>query len=268
MTWLEIIVLAIVQGMTEFLPISSSGHLILVPALAGWSDQGIAFDVAVHVGTLAAVVWFFRDDIARMVQAFIGQWRAERTALEVQDARLAWYLILATIPVGLVGLLARDLVEAYLRSPLIIAVTTAGFGVLLFLADRYGSKLRTLSEMHRRDAFLVGCAQVMALIPGTSRSGITMTMAMTLGLTPQAAARFSFLMSIPVITLAGTVMVLKLLGSPGAVDWRALIVGTMLSGIVAYLTITFFLRIIAGIGMLPFMIYRLLLAAVIVIVLV
>ncbi|MEM1082071.1 MAG: undecaprenyl-diphosphate phosphatase, partial [Pseudomonadota bacterium] len=187
MTWLEIIVLAVVQGMTEFLPISSSGHLVLAPALLGWSDQGIAFDVAVHVGTLAAVVWFFRTDIARMVQAFLGQWSGAQSETRRHDARLAWFLILATIPVGLVGILFKDFIEANLRSPAIIAATTAGFGVALWLAERFGNKARELDKIRLVDALAIGVSQALALVPGTSRSGVTMTTGLFLGLTPTAA---------------------------------------------------------------------------------
>lgn len=263
MTWLEIVVLAIVQGMTEFLPVSSSGHLILAPALLGWSDQGLAFDVAVHVGTLAAVVLYFRDDLTRMTVAFLGQFSAAQDAAARVDARLAWYLIAATIPVGIVGIVFRDAIEAHLRSPVIIAATTAGFGVLLYLADRMGAHRRSVDEMRLRDAVLVGIAQAAALVPGTSRSGVTMTMGMMLGLTAKAAARFSFLLSIPVIVLAGGLEALKLVKDDAAVDWSALVLGSVLSAIVAYLTIKYFLKFIANIGMLPFMLYRFALAAVI-----
>ncbi|MEL6868815.1 MAG: undecaprenyl-diphosphate phosphatase [Pseudomonadota bacterium] len=263
MSWLEIVVLAIVQGMTEFLPVSSSGHLILAPALLGWSDQGLAFDVAVHVGTLTAVVVFFRDDLTRMIVAFFGQFGSGQSDAQRRDARLAWYLIAATIPVGIVGIVFRDAIEAHLRSPMIIAATTAGFGVLLYLAERFGAQQRTVDKMTLRDAVMVGMAQAAALVPGTSRSGVTMTMGMVLGLTAEAAARFSFLLSIPVIVLAGGLETLHLLDSPAPVDWTALLLGSALSAVVAYLTIKFFLKFIASIGMLPFMLYRFALAAVI-----
>ncbi|MFK8052983.1 MAG: undecaprenyl-diphosphate phosphatase [Woeseiaceae bacterium] len=268
MTLLEIIVLAIVQGLTEFLPISSSGHLILAPAFLGWGDQGLAFDVAVHVGTLAAVVWFFRADIGSMINGFFRQWRSDVTNEQRTQARLAWFIILATIPVGIVGILFRDFIEASLRSPAVIAATTAGFGILLYLADRFGNKSRKVDAMRWPDALLVGVAQAMALIPGTSRSGVTMTAAMALGLTATAAARFSFLLSIPVIVLAGGLEAIKLARSDLAIDWGTLAIGAVLSAVVAYLTIKYFMKFIARIGMLPFMLYRLALAALIVYVLV
>lgn len=264
MTLLQIIVLAIVQGMTEFLPISSSGHLVLAPSLLGWPDQGLAFDVAVHVGTLIAVVWFFRDDLMRMSLAFFRQWSPEVNAPQRQDARLAWFIVIGTIPVGLAGMLGKRFIESSLRDPVVIAAAMAGFGVLLWLAYRLNKRQRELDRMSLGDAVVIGLAQVLALIPGTSRSGITMTAGFALNFTPEAAARFSFLLSIPVILLAGGLTTLDLLQTPGAVDWQALVVGTVLSAVVAYVTIAFFLRFIARIGMLPFMLYRLALAAAIV----
>ncbi len=263
MTVLEIVVLAIVQGMTEFLPISSSGHLILAPALLGWDDQGLAFDVAVHVGTLSAVVWFFRDDLARMTCALLAQWSRPQGSAPDTDARLAWYLIVATVPVGLAGILLRDIIELYLRSPAVIAATTAGFGILLWWSARTGAQVRSLDSLRWRDALIIGLSQVLALVPGTSRSGITMTAGFGLGLSAQAAARFSFLLSIPVIVLAGGLEVLKLVRSEMPVDWSALAIGSVLSALVAYITIKYFLQFISRIGMLPFMCYRLALAALI-----
>ena len=264
MTLLQIIVLAIVQGMTEFLPISSSGHLVLAPSLLGWQDQGLAFDVAVHVGTLIAVVWYFRDDLLRMSLAFFKQWSPGAPEAQRQDARIAWYIIIGTIPVGIAGLVGKDFIEGSLRDPLVIAIATAFFGVLLWLTYALNKRKRALDGMNLGDAIIIGVAQILALVPGTSRSGITMTAGFALNFTPQAAARFSFLLSIPVIVLAGGLTTLDLLQTPGAVDWQALVVGTALSAIVAYLTIAFFLRFISRIGMLPFMLYRLTLAAVIV----
>ena len=261
MTLLEIIVLAVVQGMTEFLPVSSSGHLVLVPALLGWDDQGLAFDVAVHVGTLIAVVAYFRRELAGMVVAVL---RVGRGQAHEANFRLALLLVLATVPVGLAGVLGRDFIEQHLRSPMVIATTTAVFGVLLWIAARFLARRRELQGVRIGDALAIGAAQALALVPGTSRSGVTMTMAMALGFTPEAAARFSFLMSIPVIVLAGGLETLSLAGSDTPVDWRALWLGTVVSAVFAYLTIAFFLRVLAHIGMFGFMVYRLLLAGVIV----
>lgn len=261
MSLLEVIILAIVQGMTEFLPVSSSGHLILVPALLGWDDQGLAFDVAVHVGTLLAVVFYFREELGQMIVAVLRLGRGDAEVAE--HYRLAWLIVLATIPVGLVGILARDFIEMHLRSPMVIALTTAGFGIALWISARWFAGGRQLNRIGVVDAALIGIAQAFALVPGTSRSGVTMTMGMARGLSPDAAARFSFLMSIPVIILAGGLETLKLVGSEARVDVTALLVGTVVSAVFAYLTIAFFLKVLARIGMFGFMIYRLLLAAVI-----
>ena len=259
---IQAIFLAIIQGLTEFLPISSSGHLILIPQLLGWDDQGLAFDVAVHIGTLAAVVFYFRQDILRLFIAWTKNFAGNQPVEIRNDAKLAWGVLLGTIPAGLVGLLANDFIEANLRSTLVIAATTIGFGLLLWWSDAKGKRTRILDEIKWSDVAIIGCAQAIALIPGTSRSGITMTAALMLGMNRQASARFSFLLSIPVITLAGGLQVLKLLQKEGAVDWLAISVGTLVSAISAYLCIRFFLKLLDKIGMAPFAIYRLILGAV------
>lgn len=259
MDYLHAIYLALLQGLTEFLPISSSAHLILLPRLAGWADQGLAFDVAVHVGTLTAVVTYFRHDIHRLLVAWLRSFSSRPLSV---DARLAWFVLLGTIPVAVAGMLQRDVVETYLRSPLVIALTTIGFGVLLGWADYRGRHARDEGTLTLTNVVWIGLAQALALIPGTSRSGITMTAALALGLTRSAAARFSFLLSIPVILLAGGFESLKLFQQTGPVAWEALLLGTVVAAVSAYLCIMFFLRLIERIGMLPFVIYRLVLGVV------
>lgn len=255
---IEAAVLAILQGLTEFLPISSSGHLILVPVLLGWQDEGLAFDVAVHVGTLAAVLAYFRHELWVMGRA----WSRSIVGGGMDaDARLAWAVLFATIPAGLFGLLAKDLIEGPLRSPMVIASTTIGFGVLLWLADRLGRHQRDEHTLGWRDLVVIGTAQALSLIPGTSRSGITITAGLALGLERKAAARFSFLLSIPIIVLAGGYLSYGLIASPEPVDWLVLARGAALSGGAAYLTIDLFIRFVEKMGMLPFAIYRLLLGA-------
>jgi len=258
MTLIQIIVLAIVQGLTEFLPISSSAHLILVPVLSDWPDQGLAFDVAVHVGTLSAVVWYFRHDLITMTKDWTASCVQRKT---IGDSRLAWAVIIGTIPVGAAGLFLHDLVDTVLRSPLVIAWATIGFGLLLWWADVQGKRQRDEHHLSWKDIIVIGLAQVLALIPGTSRSGITMTAGLMLGLTRSAAARFSFLLSIPAILMAGGYKGLKLLGD-GNVEWTAIIIGTVLSAVTAYLCIHVFLKVLERMGMLPFVIYRLALGAV------
>ena len=259
----QIVVLAILQGLTEFLPISSSAHLILVPMIVGWQDQGLAFDVAVHVGTLTAVVAYFRHELQVMARDWAASLVQRKT---VGDSRLAWAVGFGTIPVGLAGLLFGDLVETQLRSTLVIATTTIVFGILLGWSDKTGSRQRSEHSITWKDVFIIGCAQAIALIPGTSRSGITMTAALMLGLSREAAARFSFLLSIPVIVLAGGLKTLELAASEGAVDWQAIVLGAAISGVSAYLCIHFFLKLLERIGMMPFVIYRLLLGAVLLLV--
>ena len=256
MDTLETILLALLQGLTEFLPISSSAHLILLPRLLGWSDQGLAFDVAVHVGTLMAVVFYFRHDVQRLLVAWFGSCMSRQMTT---DARLAWLLLVGTVPVVVAGLLLRDVVETYLRSPLVIALATIGFGVLLWLADRRGRQVRSEESLTLMDVIWIGMAQALALIPGTSRSGITMTAALALGLTRSAAARFSFLLSIPVILMAGVYESLNLLQQSAPVAWGEILLGTTVAAVSAYLCIHFFMRLIERIGMLPFVVYRLLL---------
>lgn len=259
---LQAIVLAIVQGLSEFLPISSSGHLILVPHFLGWTDQGLAFDVAVHVGTLFAVVAYFRQQLFAMTRAWFGSLAGGGMT---PDARLAWCVVIGTIPVGVVGLLFSDLIEKMLRNPLFVAGTLSVFGLLMWLADRLGRQQRDEYSVGWRDAILIGCAQALALMPGTSRSGVTMTMARTLGLTREAAARFSFLLAVPGIAMAGGYELLQLLGQPdGSVDWSMMSLGLVVSAVTGYLCIHWLLKIIGRIGLAPFAIYRFALAALIV----
>lgn len=251
--------LAVIQGITEFLPISSSGHLILVPQVFGWPDQGLAFDVAVHVGALAAVVFYFRQEL----RVLLRDWSLSITQRQMtSESRLAWAVAFGTIPAGVAGLFLNDLIELYLRSPIIIAWATIGFGVLLWLADRFAKHRITEYELGWGGIMFIGFAQALALIPGTSRSGITMTAGLMLGMKRTATARFSFLLSIPLILAAGSLKGKELVESALPVDWTAIALGTTLSAITAYLCIHFFLQMIERIGMLPFVIYRLLLGVV------
>ncbi|MCH7551360.1 MAG: undecaprenyl-diphosphate phosphatase [Proteobacteria bacterium] len=194
---LHIAVLALVQGVTEFLPISSSGHLILVPAVAGWPDQGLAIDVAMHVGTLGAVILYFHRDLWSMIAGLAGMRRRD------PGARLAGHLVLGTVPAVIAGFLLDRYYPGGIRGLEVIAWTTLGFGVLLFAADRLGMTVRRLEHLRAGDVVIIGLAQVLALVPGTSRSGITMTAGRLLGLERKEAARFSLLLSIPIILGAG-----------------------------------------------------------------
>jgi len=260
MTWLQIIVLAVIQGLTEFLPISSSGHLVLMPNVAGWADQGLAFDVAVHFGSLIAVCAYFRDDIAGLLRGGIGLVGGQSTELE---RRLALGIGLGTVPAALAGLLFAGWIEQNLRDPMVVVVTLAVYGVLMAVADRYGRRARNISEIRIGDALLIGCAQALALIPGTSRSGVTITTGLALGLQRRDAARFSFLLSAPVILLASVYEFVRMALSDEAIAWDELAVAAAISAVVAYASIDFFMRFVNRIGLMPFAIYRLLLAGLI-----
>jgi len=255
---LQIFILAIVQGLTEFLPISSSAHLILVPRFLGWQDQGIAFDVAVHIGTLSAVLWYFRHELIPLYMDWQNSLIQKQT---VGDSMLAWGVLLGTIPVGLAGLLISDYMH-HLRTPLLIATTTIVFGLLLWYGDKIGKKQKSEHQLTILHIFAIGIAQAIALIPGTSRSGITITMALLLGYSRTGAARFSFLLSIPVIILAGGLETIKLIKSNESIDWFSLFAGVSLSAISAYLCIVYFIKLLDKIGMQPFVIYRLVLGLV------
>jgi undecaprenyl-diphosphatase len=258
LTTLQIVILAIVQGLTEFLPISSSGHLVLVPYLFEWADQGLAFDVAVHFGSLAAVCIFFRKDIASLltggVQVIGGN-------LKTAESRMALAITLGTIPAAIAGLLFASWIEQNLRDPAVIVYTLAGYGILMALADRFGRRERNMTDVGYKEAFIIGCAQALALVPGTSRSGVTITAARILGFERQDAARFSFLLSAPVILLAAGYKFVEMLASGVTVAWGQLGLGALVACIVAYIRIEFFMRVVTRIGLAPFAIYRLALAA-------
>ena len=256
MDLLQALWLAIIQGFTEFLPISSSAHLILPSAILGWEDQGLAFDVAVHVGSLVAVLIYFKNDLASLLRAWFETTfeGAESNA----ESRMLWFIVLATLPAAVVGLVAGGFIELHLRSIAVIATTTIVFGLLLGWVDWRHKGSVILQEMSWKSAFMIGLAQVLALIPGTSRSGITITAALALGFDRNSAARFSFLMAIPIISLSGGYKALQLL-SEQSVAWGTIALGAIVSGLTAYLCIHAFLRLIDRIGMMPFVIYRILL---------
>ncbi len=252
MNWVEVLALALLQGATEFLPVSSSAHLILAPALLGWEDQGHAFDVAVHVGTLLAMIGYFRRELVSMSRAAIAG-----DASAAGPARyLAAWLAVATVPIVIVGAVMFGVVSTDLRDARLIAWTTLGFGVLLWLADARGARARTEERLRWSDAVWIGSAQCLALVPGVSRAGIVMTAALALGLRRVAAARVAFLLAIPTIAAAGVWSFQKSLHAPQEADWGALILGALIAGGSAWLCIHFFLRLIERVGMMPFALYR------------
>lgn len=252
MDWLQIVVLAVIQGITEFLPISSSGHLVLPGLLTDWPDQGLAFDVGVHFGSLLAVIVYFRVTLISIATDFITY---PMQRVYTQQIDLGLKLALATIPVAIFGLVFRDFIESELRTLVVIASTTIIFGLALWWADRrHGSR----EDITWLAAAVIGSAQVLALIPGTSRSGITITAALLLGLSRTHAASFSFLLAIPTIAGAQLLLTLDLL-ELGIGNWGELISGALLSGLTAYLCIHYFIALVDRTGMLPYVIYRLVL---------
>ncbi|MDC0534259.1 undecaprenyl-diphosphate phosphatase [Francisellaceae bacterium] len=254
MDLLQTVVLAIVQGLTEFLPISSSAHLILASDLTGWVDQGLGFDIAVHLGTLLAVVLYFHKTLGSMAK----EWFTCGFSMnQTQDSKLAWYVIIGTIPVGIAGLLFKHEIEVYLRSPLVIAISTIVFGLLLGYASLVAKSDKREVDLNYLTVLIIGTAQAVALIPGTSRSGITITMALLLGFTATASARFSFLLSIPVIILAVLLQGLDILKDNVSIEVGYVLIGILISFISAILCIHFFLRLINVVGMMPFVVYRL-----------
>lgn len=254
---LHLVALAIVQGVTEFLPISSSAHLILVPVFTGWADQGLALDVAMHIGTFLAVVLYFRRDVAMLLSGAADIARRQSTPA----ARLTLQILVATLPVVFAGFLLKDRIENDWRSPVLIMITTALFGVLLWIADRRAGRADgSVAGLSWRDAALIGATQALALVPGVSRSGITMTMALLLGQRRPEAARFSLLLSIPTTAAAGFLGAMDLVGTQDA----ALRTDALIAGGLAFVSA---LAAIAGLmawlrraSFTPFVIYRLMLA--------
>lgn len=241
------------QGLTEFLPISSSAHLILLPRLANWEDQGLVYDIAAHMGSLVAVLFYFRQDIASILFAWAGSLRGNPAT---QDAKIAWYVIIATLPVAICGFIFYDIVATIFRNPLVIAGSTIVFGIVLWWSDKQGRKIYNLDKLKLKDALWIGIAQMLALIPGVSRSGITMTAGLMLDFDRYTAARFSFLLAIPVIVLASGHEIYRYAGEGANTDPVAFIAVVLFSAISAWLAIRFFLALLDRTGMLPYVIYR------------
>ncbi len=256
MDWLNLIVLAVVQGVTEFLPISSSAHLILVPQLTSWEDQGLAIDVAMHIGTLVAVMGYFHAEVWRMIRGGLNLVSGRPDG----DTRLLLQLALATVPVVILGLLLKNQIATGFRSPTLIALTTIGFGVLLWLADRKGATAeRALAGMTYRDALLIGLLQALALVPGVSRSGITMTAGLFLAFSRTEAARFSLLLSIPTTMAAGLLGGWELYASGDTALQTDALYAAVLACIAALLAIWGMMAWLKKASFTPFVVYRLVL---------
>ncbi len=261
--------LGIIQGLTEFLPISSTAHLILVPWFLGWNYEGLTFDVALHVGTAVAVLTFFLRDWIRLGRELLlgikeGKW------LGNADRRLAWFLIVGTLPAMAAGLAFEEAIETTLRSPLVIVFTLTALGAVLLFAEKRGKHTRAIENYTWADALCIGFSQAIALIPGVSRSGITMTTAMLRDSTRTSAARFSFMLSTPVILGAGILKAMQLMETvhhpmAGAepVRWSVMIVGFLFAAVSGFLCIRYFLKYLQTKSFMPFVVYRFLLAGLI-----
>lgn len=258
MDMLHAILLALVQGLTEFLPVSSQAHLVLYALVTGQDYQGINFDIILHFGSLFAVVSYFRKELFLMASAWL---QSIKGASLSEEGRLAWLIVGATLPAGILGLLFKDLAEVVFRSPIVMASALIGFGLCLGLADwRYRGE-RDEYSLRWRDAVIIGFAQALALIPGTSRSGITITAGLFLGMSREAATRFSFLLSIPIIGAAGLLSTIDVLQSGQTIDLGPLIIGFIVAVIATYACIHYFLAFIRRIGMQPFVAYRVILGS-------
>ncbi len=264
MSLLEAIVLGIVQGLTEFLPVSSSGHLRIVPALVGWEDPGTAFTAVIQLGTMAAVVIYFWRDLWRITTAWFASLRdpARRSDL---DARMGWYLIVATIPIALLGMAFADQIESGARDLRLIAGTLIVLGLVLLYAER-AVRRKTVADIDTRDGLAIGLAQSMALVPGVSRSGATISAGLFLGYTRDAAARFSFLLSIPAVVLSG-LFSLKDLGAGDGPGPMPTVVATVVSFVVGYLAIAWFLKFLVSHSTKVFVGYRLALGTLLIVLL-
>jgi undecaprenyl-diphosphatase len=259
MSTLEAIVLGIVQGITEFLPISSTGHLRIVPAFLGWEDPGAAFTAVTQLGTLAAVLVYFRRDLWRIAIAFLKGLR-DPEIRRTTDSRLGWYILLGTIPISIFGFAFSDQIEDEARSLRLIGTTLIVLGLLLLVAERAGKRERDLEDISLRDGIVIGFAQAAALVPGVSRSGATLTAGLFLNLERAAAARYSFLLSVPAVVLSG-LYELRHIGGEGAVGAAPTAIATVLAFVSGYLAIAFLLRFLATRSTLVFVVYRVALGA-------
>ncbi|MFI6087587.1 undecaprenyl-diphosphate phosphatase [Streptomyces sp. NPDC051218] len=272
MSWLESFILGLVQGLTEFLPISSSAHLRLTAAFAGWHDPGAAFTAITQIGTEAAVLIYFRKDIARIISAWFGSLFGKVPRSD-HDAQMGWLVIVGSIPIGVLGVTFKDQIEGPFRDLRLIATTLIVMGIVLGIADRLAARDETgakhravkerkdLKELGVRDGLIFGICQAMALIPGVSRSGATISGGLLMGYTREAAARYSFLLAIPAVLASGA-FELKDAGEGGHVSWGPTIFATIIAFLVGYAVIAWFMKFITTKSFMPFVYYRIVLGIV------
>ena len=256
MSLLEAIVLGVVQGLTEFLPISSTAHLRIVPAFFGWEDPGAAFTAVTQLGTMAAVLLYFREELLRIARAWLRSLRDPAVRREL-DARLGWYILLGTVPIGIFGVLFKDQIETGARDLYVIGVAMIVLGLVLLLAERVGRRDRGIEQIRTKDGFTIGFAQAAALVPGVSRSGATITAGLFMGLDRTAAARFSFLLSIPAVVLSGLLELGSIAsGEEGQSSAFGLVVATVLAFVTGYASIALLLRYLSSHSTVVFVVYR------------
>lgn len=265
MSWFEALVLGVVQGLTEFLPISSSAHLLIVSQLLGWEDPGAAFTAVTQIGTELAVILYFRREIAAIVRAW-GRSLVSADARHDPDARMGWLVIIGTIPIGVLGLLFADQIETVARNLWLTATMLIIFGLLLGVADAFGSRRKTERDLTVRDGILFGLAQALALIPGVSRSGATITGGLAMGYSRAAAARYAFLLAIPAVLASGLYEATKI-GDEATVAWAPTIVATVIAFGVGFSVIAWLMRWLTTRSYLPFVIYRLVLGTLVLVLL-
>jgi undecaprenyl-diphosphatase len=258
----QAIVLGIVQGLTEYLPVSSTAHLRIVPAFMGWEDPGAAFTAVTQLGTMAAVLLYFRADLWRIARAWLGSLRRPELRSTL-DARMGWYIILGTIPIGVFGLVFADQIESGARSLYLIGTTLIVLGFLLLFAEHVAKRERSVEDITRRDGILIGFAQALALVPGVSRSGATITAGLFLGFDRESAARYSFLLSVPAVVVSG-LFELRKIGEEGGAGFGATVIATICAFIVGYASIAFLLRWLAHHSTAVFVAYRVVLGALVI----
>ncbi|MGZ6869450.1 MAG: undecaprenyl-diphosphate phosphatase [Frankiaceae bacterium] len=258
---LEAIVLGIVQGLTEFLPISSTAHLRIVPAFVGWPDPGAAFTAVTQLGTMAAVLLYFRADLWRIARAWLLSLH-DRALRSEPDARLGWYILLGTIPIAVFGYAFKDQIETGARNLYLIGTALIALGLVMAVADRIGTRTREVTDVKATDGAVIGVAQAMALVPGVSRSGATISAGLFRNFNRAAAARYSFLLSVPAVVLSGLLELRKIGdGGPGVAGPAATAVATLTAFVVGYVSIAFLLRYLASHSTLVFVIYRVVLGS-------
>ena len=265
-SWIEAIILGVVQGLTEFLPISSSAHLLIIGRLVpAWSDPGAAFTAVTQIGTELAVILYFWKDIVRIVKAWFASLRDKDMRSDL-DARMGWYVIIGSLPVMILGFIFKNQIETVARNLWLVAFTLIVFGIILGLCDALGARVKTQEDLNVRDGLIYGFGQALALIPGVSRSGATISAGLAMGYTREAAARYSFLLAIPAVLASGLFEARKI-GSDGGTSWGPTILATVIAFVVGYAVISWLLRYLVTKTFLPFVIYRIALGLILIVLL-